>query len=71
MRLYDIVVLLTPDLSEDEAGKVIGDYRKIHATPTTITSRSTRPRPSSRRPNAGSNCPTRSFDTWRCWPMTS
>jgi small subunit ribosomal protein S6 len=29
MRLYDIVVLLTPDLSEDEAGKVIGDYRKI------------------------------------------
>jgi small subunit ribosomal protein S6 len=29
MRLYDIVVLLTPELSEDEAGKVIGDYRKI------------------------------------------
>ena len=29
MRLYDIVVLLTPDLSEDEAGKVIGDHRKI------------------------------------------
>jgi small subunit ribosomal protein S6 len=29
MRLYDIVVLLTPDLSEDEAVKVIGDYRKI------------------------------------------
>jgi small subunit ribosomal protein S6 len=29
MRLYDIVVLLTPELSEDEAVKVIGDYRKI------------------------------------------
>ena len=29
MRLYDIVVLLTPDLSEDEAAKVTADYRKI------------------------------------------
>ena len=29
MRLYDIVVLVTPELSEEEAGKVIGDYRKI------------------------------------------
>ena len=31
MRLYDIVVLLTPDLSEDEAAKVTADYRKILA----------------------------------------
>jgi small subunit ribosomal protein S6 len=29
MRLYDIVVLLTPDLSEEEAAKVTADYRKI------------------------------------------
>jgi small subunit ribosomal protein S6 len=31
MRLYDIVVLLTPDLSEEEASKVTADYRKILA----------------------------------------
>ena len=29
MRLYDILVLLTPDLSEDEAAKVTADYRKL------------------------------------------
>jgi len=29
MRLYDIVVLLTPDLSEEEAAKVAADYRKL------------------------------------------
>ena len=29
MRLYDIVVLLTPDLTDEEAAKVTGDYRKI------------------------------------------
>jgi small subunit ribosomal protein S6 len=29
MRLYDIVVLVTPDLSDEEAQKVTGDYRKI------------------------------------------
>jgi len=29
MRLYDIVVLVTPDLTDEEAGKAIGDYRKI------------------------------------------
>lgn len=29
MRLYDIVVLVTPDLSEEEAGKVTADYRKL------------------------------------------
>ena len=29
MRLYDIVVLLTPDLSEEEAARVTADYRKI------------------------------------------
>jgi small subunit ribosomal protein S6 len=29
MRLYDIVVLVTPDLSEEEAAKVTADYRKI------------------------------------------
>jgi small subunit ribosomal protein S6 len=29
MRLYDIVVLLTPDLTEEEASKVAADYRKI------------------------------------------
>jgi len=29
MRLYDIVVLLTPDLSEEEASKVTADYRKL------------------------------------------
>lgn len=29
MRLYDIVVLVTPDLSEEEGTKVVGDYRKL------------------------------------------
>jgi small subunit ribosomal protein S6 len=29
MRLYDIVVLLTPDLSEEEAVKVSAEYRKL------------------------------------------
>ena len=31
MRLYDIVVLVTPDLSEEEGTKVIADYRKLLA----------------------------------------
>jgi small subunit ribosomal protein S6 len=29
MRLYDIVVLVTPDLSEEDAGKLAADYKKI------------------------------------------
>jgi small subunit ribosomal protein S6 len=29
MRLYDIVVLVTPDLSEEDSGKLAGDYKKI------------------------------------------
>ena len=29
MRLYDIVVLVTPELSEDETQKVAADFRKI------------------------------------------
>lgn len=29
MRLYDIVVLVTPDLSEEEGTKLLADYRKI------------------------------------------
>jgi small subunit ribosomal protein S6 len=29
MRLYDIVILVTPDLSEEDAGKLAGDYKKI------------------------------------------
>ena len=29
MRLYDIVLLVTPDLSEEEAGKVTAEYRKM------------------------------------------
>ena len=29
MRLYDIVVLITPDLNEEEAAKIAADYRKI------------------------------------------
>jgi len=29
MRLYDIVVLLTPDLSEEEAVKVSAEHRKL------------------------------------------
>ena len=29
MRLYDIVVLVTPDLNEDDTTKVVADYRKI------------------------------------------
>jgi small subunit ribosomal protein S6 len=29
MRLYDIVVLVTPELSEEEGSKVVADYRKI------------------------------------------
>ena len=29
MRLYDIVVLVTPDLADDEAAKVAGEYKKI------------------------------------------
>jgi small subunit ribosomal protein S6 len=31
MRLYDIVVLVTPDLSDEDAQKTLGDYRKILA----------------------------------------
>jgi small subunit ribosomal protein S6 len=31
MRLYDIVVLVTPDLTDEEALKTLGDYRKILA----------------------------------------
>jgi small subunit ribosomal protein S6 len=29
MRLYDIVVLVTPDLTDEDAQKTLGDYRKI------------------------------------------
>ena len=29
MRLYDIVVLVTPDLTDEEATKVAGEYKKI------------------------------------------
>jgi small subunit ribosomal protein S6 len=29
MRLYDIVVLVTPDLSDEDAAKVAGEYKKI------------------------------------------
>jgi small subunit ribosomal protein S6 len=29
MRLYDIVVLVTPDLADEDAAKVAGEYRKI------------------------------------------
>lgn len=29
MRLYDIVVLLTPELSEDEAAKLTAEHRKL------------------------------------------
>jgi small subunit ribosomal protein S6 len=29
MRLYDIVVLVTPDLNEEDAAKVAGEYRKV------------------------------------------
>lgn len=29
MRLYDIVVLVTPDLSDDDATKLAGEYKKI------------------------------------------
>jgi small subunit ribosomal protein S6 len=29
MRLYDIVVLVTPEISEEEAAKVTADYRKL------------------------------------------
>jgi small subunit ribosomal protein S6 len=29
MRLYDIVVLVTPDLNEEDAARVAGEYRKI------------------------------------------
>jgi small subunit ribosomal protein S6 len=31
MRLYDIVVLVTPDLNDEEAANVTADYRKILA----------------------------------------
>ncbi|MGH9364202.1 MAG: 30S ribosomal protein S6 [Thermoanaerobaculia bacterium] len=31
MRLYDIVVLVTPDLTDEDALKALGDYRKILA----------------------------------------
>ena len=31
MRLYDIVVLVTPDLNEEDAAKVTADHRKILA----------------------------------------
>ena len=29
MRLYDIVVLVSPDLTDEDAQKTLGDYRKI------------------------------------------
>ena len=29
MRLYDIVVLVTPDLTDEDATKVAGEYKKI------------------------------------------
>jgi len=29
VRLYDIVVLVTPDLSDEEAARVTADYRKL------------------------------------------
>ncbi|HEY3202666.1 MAG TPA: 30S ribosomal protein S6 [Thermoanaerobaculia bacterium] len=29
MRLYDIVVLVTPDLNDEEAARVAGEYKKI------------------------------------------
>jgi small subunit ribosomal protein S6 len=29
MRLYDIVVLVTPDLADEDAAKVAGEYKKI------------------------------------------
>jgi small subunit ribosomal protein S6 len=29
MRLYDIVVLVTPDLADEEATKIAGEYKKI------------------------------------------
>ena len=29
MRLYDIVVLVTPDLSDEDATKLAGEYKKI------------------------------------------
>jgi len=29
MRLYDIVMLVTPDLSEEEAARITGDFRKL------------------------------------------
>ena len=29
MRLYDIVVLVTPDLADDDAAKIAGEYKKI------------------------------------------
>jgi small subunit ribosomal protein S6 len=31
MRLYDVVVLVTPDLNDEDATKVAGEYRKILA----------------------------------------
>ena len=31
MRLYDVVVLVTPDLADEDAIKLAGDYRKILA----------------------------------------
>jgi small subunit ribosomal protein S6 len=31
MRLYDIVVLVSPDLTDEDAQKALGDYRKILA----------------------------------------
>lgn len=31
MRLYDIVVLVTPDLTDEDATKLAGEYRKILA----------------------------------------
>jgi len=31
MRLYDVVVLVTPDLTDEDATKLAGEYRKILA----------------------------------------
>jgi small subunit ribosomal protein S6 len=31
MRLYDIVLLVTPDVGDDDAAKIVGDYRKLLA----------------------------------------
>jgi small subunit ribosomal protein S6 len=32
MRLYDVVVLVTPDLTDEDAAKTVAEYKKIFAT---------------------------------------